>query len=410
MKKIILSVCLISLVFYGKSYGNAGFSEGYIIKNDQDTVFGYIKNQNSLKACKKCIFKETPESQNKTYYPGEIHGYRYQEGRFFLTKAVPYPNQKNKKEVFLEILVDGIASVYYLRDKYGDRYFIDKEQDGIMELSDPQRKYNFRYPQKLKTLMYDCENCDEKIDEMQLDYASLVDLAKEYHYEVCDTDSCIVYKRDFKKVDYRFVFLYGATITNYTFGNKLVTHGGMGHQMGVSIKMDNVVISNHALGVNLAMLLEFENKYDFQPFKENNNIYVDYEGVEYRLNTDDDMYQAVSELPVEMNLLVLKMPVLVDYKLDYESVTLRMGLGLTNKFVLNYNNAFELRAFERQFDKSYNFYMAGGIGKVGLEWKKLGDKKLYTNIIYEYLEAPAAMNQFLRLKEHKFSLQVGYTF
>ena len=141
MKRIFLFLFLISL-FYLNTYGQENFLTGYIIKNNQDTVPGYILSQNSLKASETCIFKETLESKKQTYTPGEIYAYRYQDGQFYVSRSIPEAGRENENKVFLEILIEGIVSIYYLRDKNGDRYFIDKETHGMIELSNPQRKHH----------------------------------------------------------------------------------------------------------------------------------------------------------------------------------------------------------------------------------------------------------------------------
>ncbi len=60
--------------------------------------------------------------------PGDIIAYRFIDGKYYISREV------NNKKVFLECLIKGKVNIYYLRDDYGNHYYIDKDNMKLAEL------------------------------------------------------------------------------------------------------------------------------------------------------------------------------------------------------------------------------------------------------------------------------------
>ena len=114
MKKIVL----ISL-FIGLEIGlskktiaqEISFEKGYMIKLNHDTIHGLIAYRNDHQNSKSCIFRKNNQAEPETFKPGEIKGYRYTNGRYYVTKEIEIGDSLRKR--FVEFFLDGIANLYY---------------------------------------------------------------------------------------------------------------------------------------------------------------------------------------------------------------------------------------------------------------------------------------------------------
>ncbi len=104
------------LFFYSKCFSQNNFQKGYIISNKNDTVTGLIKYGSNYENTYKCSFQVNPDSPVETYLPDEIKAYRFDDGKFFISKKL---NPSDSSNIFLEFLFDGIVDVYGYFDERG---------------------------------------------------------------------------------------------------------------------------------------------------------------------------------------------------------------------------------------------------------------------------------------------------
>lgn len=97
-KFLSINLILISISFFATSQED--FHEGYIINNKLDTIKGFI-DQNSDNFY-KCKFKFGNNSDIKTFAPSEIKGFRFLNGKYFISKKIKiinsFDNYKNVAE------------------------------------------------------------------------------------------------------------------------------------------------------------------------------------------------------------------------------------------------------------------------------------------------------------------------
>lgn len=133
MKKLLgfffLNLCAVSV------YCQTNFRPGFIITNDKDTIHGKVDYRRDTRMCKVCTFKE--KGSSKRYLPGEIIGYKFENGRYFETANV------DGKTKFLEILIDGEVSIYYFSDKDRSIYYFKKGNGVLTELKYFERTVHF---------------------------------------------------------------------------------------------------------------------------------------------------------------------------------------------------------------------------------------------------------------------------
>ena len=197
----IKRLLLIGLLFStGLLNAQRDFRPGYIIKNSGDTVYGEIDYRGDLLMCRVCRFKAGKRNIVE-YWPDEINSFRFIDSKYYISKRI------NGTAVFLECLIKGKVSIYYLRDSIGDDYYyMDKEQMQLVEIPYKEKvRYEdvglVMYKSKkhiglLNVYMQDAPHFQSQIAKIDKpDHENLIDLAKKYHNSVCKGEQCIIYTK-----------------------------------------------------------------------------------------------------------------------------------------------------------------------------------------------------------------------
>lgn len=195
--------CLLFLFFAVVSeylIAQTDFRPGYIIQNNGDTAFGEIDYRGDLLMGNICRFRQTPASPISNFYPNDIAAYRFTDSKYFVSRTV------NGKMVFLEYLINGKASIYYLRDDIGDHYFIESDSLRFSEIPyeegiryEGNKEYFYRSHKHIGVLtiaMQDAPAFQKEIARIkQPNHQNLIKLAEDYHYSVCKDGACIIYEK-----------------------------------------------------------------------------------------------------------------------------------------------------------------------------------------------------------------------
>ncbi len=188
-------------LFLVSAYLNAqtDFRPGYVLKNNKDTLYGDIDYRGDLIMRKNCRFRDA-EDKIYEYSPNDIIGYRFTNSKFYVTREV------NGKKIFLEYLVKGKISFFYMKDNEGEHYYIEKEDAKLTELPYEEGiKYvndkPFYYTSKkhiwiLDNYMQDAPELKPEIQSIEKpERKYLIQLAEDYHNSVCSDDNCIVFEK-----------------------------------------------------------------------------------------------------------------------------------------------------------------------------------------------------------------------
>ncbi len=216
--KLILSVLFVLTTIYVFSQGN--FKKAYIVNNSNDTTYGFVDHANPIDITQKCVFRNDSNSQIVDYKPTDLKSFCFEKGKLYMSKDVKYND--NSTTLFLEFLLKGIVNLYYCRYNGEDVFYIEKDSI-LMELTNGEEKirinekvyfYNSKkYIGILKALLIDAESLSDKIESTDFDFTSLIKLLKQYHNEVCDSESCIVYyKKENKLNDVKWKLNFGLTL------------------------------------------------------------------------------------------------------------------------------------------------------------------------------------------------------
>lgn len=199
--KIFSSKCIPFLVIVCSPfflYSQFDFRSGYIIKNSNDTLVGELDYQSDKAMSATCTFKNSNGTVG-VYAPNDLIGYRFKEGRHFVSKEV------DSTMKFLEYLVEGRVNIYYMRDEVSDHYFIDKEGMPLSEIKYEkgtrlQNGMVMEYESTshiglLNYYMSDAPGFFPKIEAIKKpERKNLIALAKAYHAAVCPNCESIDYE------------------------------------------------------------------------------------------------------------------------------------------------------------------------------------------------------------------------
>jgi len=200
MKAVLLLLLLFS-VYDLKCQTN--FRRGFVITNENDTLHGLIDYRRDARNSKKCDFKDGQRSVIMEYMPSSIKGYRFDDGKFYISKSVKLKGKD--VQLFLEFLVNGIADLYYYTDGANQYYFIEKADGQLLELNIIQKSIKIdgeEYTQRtmkyiglLKYAFADCQQIFPLINKVVLEDKSLIEITKRYHDYVCDGEKCVIYEK-----------------------------------------------------------------------------------------------------------------------------------------------------------------------------------------------------------------------
>jgi len=229
MRKLLLSFIFSTFVL-------ASFSQkylpGYILTNDGDTIHGELLNQNDANACIQCILKNSSD-QIKTFLPKEINEYRYQDGKYYVSREIEIDSVLTP--VFLNFLLKGTIElyVYYTPVTRTEIFYVLKDnilaklennisfiyRDGVS-----YRKYDKKYIGALQFLYSDAPEVIKDVEKLSFSSASIIKISEEYHNYVCNDESCEIYKRKRKKIYFGVKPLINYNKTTLSIYQKINNH------------------------------------------------------------------------------------------------------------------------------------------------------------------------------------------
>lgn len=223
-KNFFLVACILCFIV---SLQAQNYKKGFIITNENETINGFIDFRTDDINSKQCRFKKDMNSEAQIFYPDDIQSYRFNDGKYYVSREITI-NDKTSK-VFLEFLVEGIINLYYYsagKQKYF--YFEDEKGEMIAYTQRPERindegyyVQDSRYKGMIHYYFQDSETIQKKAANMKFDQKSFIDIAQEYHNEVCTTgEDCIVYvnkKPDESGVKIKFSVFTGLQHSKYVF-------------------------------------------------------------------------------------------------------------------------------------------------------------------------------------------------
>ena len=292
-KSQLTLVGLLVLIFSGISVSaQTDFRNGYYITLENDTVFGLVDYRGEVRNSQTCVFKKNEAAQPVKFDPTEIRAYRFIDGKFYISKQINTGD--GEKTVFLEFLVNSITNLYFFRDINNYTYFIEDKNGKLLVLSNEkitsnvdgkgevQRNSN-KYIGVLKATFADCKEIQPQINNVSLGHKSLINITKNYHNYVCDTEECVIYEKKVPSAKVRFAPVLKTGVANFHFDKGIFSNYAFEPEVyfGAGFLMSTVFP-----GINEKLSFEAEldlNKYNFHgsykvmngAITETYNVYLD---------------------------------------------------------------------------------------------------------------------------------------
>ncbi len=201
MKNLLLTILFLMPSLAGVAQQNP--KDGFIITNNADTIWGTIDYRTDYINSKQCMFKANGAEDYTTYYPGEIEGYRFTDtGRFYVTRRLT--TEEKEQLLFAEFLLSGKMNIYYVYENGFKHYYFENEKAEIVryevdETLNVITNENIDEIKKKTIPLYKIVNSSisarKSIKLGRMDEYKLIEMARNYHKDICTDDTeCIEYK------------------------------------------------------------------------------------------------------------------------------------------------------------------------------------------------------------------------
>jgi hypothetical protein len=420
--KLLRFLCLFTAILFTSILnGQTGYKPGYIITLSNDTLKGEIYFYSSQKNHKNCQFRANANEESREYAPGEINGYRFNDGKYYVSKRVPV--EKDTLLLFIEFIMKGEASFYYLTLNNTSHYYIEI-RDVFTELTEPEEIKIIsktmaiskpKYYGKLRYLLSDCPQLGGEIDNTKLNHESLIKLGEDYHKMTCSSGECIVFERKIKSSSFTFGPLVGYSISVLNFGNQIWDKSVSGYFAGLTANLSNIVSSDERISFGFDCYLQYNKTADLSTFSNDvSSEEVDYNGKSIYINNDyeDDLgtFIRTKSLSADINLLTLKIPLFVTANFGARKLRYSIGLGPVCSFTLSQNNNFNYSRFSDRYGNSIPNLLYGGIARTTINFRINKGMAVNAGVSYDTMFNAGDVDEFTRLRFKSLSFRAGLIF
>ncbi|MEH0158725.1 hypothetical protein V6R21_32115 [Limibacter armeniacum] len=205
MSRILFLFLVLCAFFIQPTIAQKNFKDGHILVNETDTLYGQIEDANYYKNSILCNFKERGTDTVVSYKPEEIYGYRFEKGKFYISKVIQ--EEGARKAYFFEYLIDGELDFYLLQNEGRvNQYYVANDTTELQKLvyekqtvtvnGKQYEKVSKPYTYLLKSLTVDVPEMQESINQMNKpDYRKVIKFGTTYHGIACPEQECLVYRK-----------------------------------------------------------------------------------------------------------------------------------------------------------------------------------------------------------------------
>ena len=146
MKKEVLKFTVLGLLAMLPTMLHAQLNPkyGFVITNQNDTIYGTIDYLTDTKCAYQCRFKPDGETEYKVYRPGDISAYRFADnGVFYITKTFSVNGEQ--KTFFAEYLLQGGVSLFHHKGTEADYYFFIDEDGKVASVKNDGNTVQYSY-------------------------------------------------------------------------------------------------------------------------------------------------------------------------------------------------------------------------------------------------------------------------
>lgn len=420
---ITILLILSSFLISNHAAAQESFAEGYIITLNNDTLRGYLEIMGEKHAARSCNFKISPNAQYQKYDASQIRAYRFDAGRFMISKTID--NSGKAETVFLEFLIQGKANLYQHPGDKSTRYFLETESNGLVELSEPERIihndsgafYNIpKYKGKLLYLMADCPEIREDIQQTPLRPKPMIKLANKYHDLVCTDEECVIFERRYKKIEINPSVYSGITFKKIIFGAGLYSDYTPAINAGLSIQLRNLFTNNEKLSLESGLqLMRLGQTTLYPPEGILISEHVKVGDKNYYINNREEssignFSTKVFSLKTDLELMSLTIPLVMKY--NYQKGNLRGGFGAGPLVTFNIYESKDIiyTYFNDRFGRNVPLAQAGFTGCLffAVKTSQRGSFELDARYVQELMAGD--INKLFRFRSQIFQTSLRYNF
>lgn len=307
---------LIVLFFFFLNFINAqsDFRPGYVVSNNNDTLYGNIDYRGDMKMAQLCRFKENNSDSVFMYKPTDLSEYRFINSKCYVSRVL-----ENGKSMFLEYLIKGELNVYYYRDANGEsHYLMDKsdaplkevsyKEDLIKDENGVRKLYQSKYHLGLLSLYTDdAENFSSELNRViKPEHQNLIKLAQKYHNAVCENGECVIYSKNEPLIDASIEPFFGLTIFN-----KKILNGKSMANLGACIYLKMLRANEHLSFKTGVRMLNFDD-----------SVNRNYTVIPTQIHYEYSRYKLIPQLYLGLNNV---------FTADYYFWTVAAGCGVSYK-------------------------------------------------------------------------------
>lgn len=339
MKALYLPFLLLLLGLPLAVSAQSDFRPGYVLPLTGDTLRGDVDLRDNRISAQRCRFRSTAEAAITTYTPAELRGYglkaEHRQYRAFSVFPLS-PAAKAPQLYFLEILADGPASLYFLRDaQQNEAFYVVSPNTAFTQLQRTTTRVvrngqifsekNYLYRTTLATALAGCPQAESQLPNLLFQESSLRKVVAQYN-------SCQGYQAPSSAVPpasvsgVAFGFMGGVaqqslTFNGYPYEQTTVVGRNTSYIIGPFVRFNAGRLSQK-VSVVLAILYEPE-KFEL----EKTNFYF---GVPTGIITRS-----------KFDLTYLRLPIIFRYTYPRGKVSPLAELGLTIAYALKTENSTE---------------------------------------------------------------------
>ena len=228
---------LMGILTFQLAFSQENYIPGYVIKNNTDTLFGFVDYRNWEYNPDKIKFKTNIENNSISFNPTDITEFKC-EGEIYVsgiinTEVSPIKADELKDDpqinikvdtTFLQILIKGKKSLYYYKNSDGRENFYIKQDTGFdlliykryLKQQDGKRVIteNRKYLGQLTVYLNDCGTINSKLENTSYKQKSLIELFQ-YYYKCSPSD--ISFQKEIEKIHTDIGVLAGVSLTSLEF-------------------------------------------------------------------------------------------------------------------------------------------------------------------------------------------------
>lgn len=198
--KIFKGISLFAMLFIAlTSYAQVNPKEGYIVTNQQDTIYGLVDFRTNEINSKQCYFKANDAQEFVKYGPTDITAYRFKEsGKYYVSKKF-----NNEETFFAEFLVKGMLNLYRKEIDSRRIYYLENQDGNVVSYE--EKKMDSDYDMRMakanaQTLFRQVEKSQNAVNDIkigEMNVKRMIKMVRDYHEDVCTSNTeCIQFEHE----------------------------------------------------------------------------------------------------------------------------------------------------------------------------------------------------------------------